>query len=378
MEQKKRVLHINCNYMGTPLHQIMIEHLGKYTDNIVFCPIYDGSNLVTKSNDNVIVSNCFNKMDRLFFFHKQKKIIRALKSNCDVENFDIIHAYTLFTDGNVAYNLKKEFGISYVVAVRKTDLYFFEKRINLRKRGIKILEEASAIFFLAETTQNEFLSNYVSMTLKERIKCKCYIIPNGIDDFWLNNIYKNKDIEVVNKRLQKKEVHIICVAQIIKRKNIPVLQKAVDILNEKGWKVTVELIGKDVDKKLLEKIQENQFTIYHGLVSKEKLINYYRNADIFVLPSKSETFGLVYAEAMTQSLPVIYTRGQGFDGQFPEGEVGYSVEQNNFNELAILIEKICFRYIEISKLCHKRCSKFDWDIIVDQYYRIYEGICEIR
>lgn len=40
------------------------------------------------------------------------------------------------------------------------------------------------------------------------------------------------------------------------------------------------------------------------------------------MPSHKETFGLVYAEAMSQGLPIIYTKNQGFDGQFPDGYVG--------------------------------------------------------
>jgi len=44
------------------------------------------------------------------------------------------------------------------------------------------------------------------------------------------------------------------------------------------------------------------------------------------MPSITETFGLVYAEALSQGLPVLYTRGQGFDRQFEEGEVGYAVD----------------------------------------------------
>ena len=40
----------------------------------------------------------------------------------------------------------------------------------------------------------------------------------------------------------------------------------------------------------------------------------------FCLPSHAETFGLVYVEAMSQGLPIIY-EGQGFDKQFQDGEV---------------------------------------------------------
>ena len=66
----------------------------------------------------------------------------------------------------------------------------------------------------------------------------------------------------------------------------------------------------------------------------ENFIKYFIESDIFVMPSRYETFGLVYVEALSQGLPVIYTRGQGFDGQIPDGEVGYSVKCNDVNEIA--------------------------------------------
>ena len=42
------------------------------------------------------------------------------------------------------------------------------------------------------------------------------------------------------------------------------------------------------------------------------------------MPSITETFGLVYGEALSQGLLIIYTKGQGFDGQIKEKLAGYS------------------------------------------------------
>ena len=39
---------------------------------------------------------------------------------------------------------------------------------------------------------------------------------------------------------------------------------------------------------------------------KNKLLEHYRSCDIFIMPSKTETFGLVYVEAMSQGLPCLY------------------------------------------------------------------------
>ena len=49
------------------------------------------------------------------------------------------------------------------------------------------------------------------------------------------------------------------------------------------------------------------------------------------MPSRYETFGLVYGEAMSQGLPIIYSKGQGVDGYFKEGTVGYGVVSDRYN-----------------------------------------------
>ena len=103
-----RVLHINCNYIGTELHRVMVRHLNQApVETIVFTPIMNAGQLKKfRPEANEKISVCFNQIDRLFYFIKQKKIITALRNELkDVSTFDIIHAITLLTDGNVAYKL---------------------------------------------------------------------------------------------------------------------------------------------------------------------------------------------------------------------------------------------------------------------------------
>ena len=121
-----RILHINCNYLGTTLHQCMIEHLDAFgVESQVYVPTYYASQAVIKPNSNVCVSECFNKWDRVYFDYKQKKIIKDIEEKIDISSFDVIHAYTLFTDGNCAMQLSKKYGIPYVVAIRNTDVNTF-------------------------------------------------------------------------------------------------------------------------------------------------------------------------------------------------------------------------------------------------------------
>ena len=371
-----RLLHININYIVSALHQTMIEHLNKLNiDNQVFVPTYDKNRSILDVKDYVTISECFNKRDRILFFYKQKKIISTVLEHYDVSKFDCIHAYTLFTDGNVAMHIAKKYNKPYVVAIRNTDVNdFFKKMVYLRPLGVKILKSAKGIFFLSTSYKRMVLDNYIPSKYKDEIASKSYVIPNGIDDFWFENCIK-KDTDKFFYRFHKNmKLRCIYVGGIDENKNVQLTLKALTKMNEYGWDCSLIVVGKIVDKKVFKKLRRYNCFRYVGTKSMEQLIAFYRKSDIFIMPSHKETFGLVYAEAMSQGLPVIYTRGQGFDGQFEDGVVGYSVDDKNENSIIEAINKICGRYQKISNDCYKLVDKFDWERICNRYLKIYKAI----
>lgn len=362
-----KVLHINCNYMDSWLHQTMVETLSKFNvDSEVFVPLYSLEGHIVKPNENVTTSVCFKKKDRIFFDYKQSKIIKSVENCYNILNFDCIHAYTLFTDGNVAMQLSKKYGIPYVVAVRNTDVNaFFRKNIHLRGRGIEIMRNAKAVFFLSESYRKQVFDKYIPIKNREELYKKTYVIPNGINSFWLENIY-NERTEV------KKNIRILYVGRINENKNIIAIQNAIKTLKDQGIYATLTVIGSVEDDNLYKKIVENEDTIVLPPLPKEQLIYEYRNNEIFAMVSFKETFGLVYAEAMSQGMPVIYTEQQGFDGQFENGVVGYAVNPNDYTEIAEAIKKIAQNYDEISTRCKDLVGKFDWNLIAKAYSEIYD------
>lgn len=365
-----RILHINCNYIGTTLHQLMIEHLDALGfDNLVFVPTYDKNIAVIKPNDNVYVSECFNKWDRLLFDYKQKKIIKTIEEHYNVESFDLIHAYTLYTDGNAARVLSEKYGIPYVVAVRNTDVNdFLKKMIHLRKRGLKTLFAAEEVFFLSDAYRRQVFEKYIPQKYQEAIKKKTHIIPNGIDEFWFENPPEQ------GKAIDKKHIKLVYAGRIDKNKNIQTTQKAMEILRRQGYKTTLTVVGKIQDEKEFQIIKNNRYTICLPAMRKEKLIDAYRESDIFIMPSFTESFGLVYAEAMSQGLPVIYSKGQGFDNQFPEGSVGYHVDSGSPNDVAAVIKRVVENYEQIQVNCVPSSHCFTWDYICQEYSELYKKI----
>ena len=371
-----KVLHINCNYLTTVLHQTMVEHLDREkVDSVVFAPTYDASRAVIDPNENVIVSQCFKKWDRVFFDYKQGKIYSAVKKSVDVSSFDCIHAYTLFTDGNCARRLSLESGKPYVVAVRDTDVNaFFKRMVHLRSRGVKIMLDASKVFFLSTTYRDFVIGKYVPSDKREEILKKSFIMPNGIDDFWFENAYRDADVS--KRQFDEKSINIVFAGRINQNKNPFTTLKAIDILEQKGYSVRFTVIGGFENEGMRTALLSDPRVRYVEKIPKESLIEYYRQSDIFVMPSHQETFGLVYAEAMSQGLPVLYTKGQGFDGQFEDGEVGYAIDSHSPEDIAEKILMVIGDYQRLSTNASERFTKFDWNSIVKGYAEFYTHITD--
>ena len=367
-----KILHIANGYLDKKLYAHLFNHLdGIGVDNQIFVPIKYGK----MSNDiqkNVIITECFSSLDRFLYFPKQKKVLNTLCANNNVNDMDIIHAHTLFSSGYVALNLKREFGKPYVVAVRNTDVnLFFSRMIHLRRIGLHILENAEQIIFLSPAYADTVVRKFIPEVLKEKIKNKVEILPNGIDDFFFQNKH-------VLREKQGKVVHIIHVGDIDKNKNISSTIAAIRLLMNEGQEIEFSLVGEIKDRRLKQIINTTSFIKFYEKCSKERLLFYLKNSDMLVMPSHHETFGIVYAEAMSQGLPVIYTKGQGFDGQFEDGHVGYSVDARDPKDIAEKIQMVLGNYKQLSSNCLTSVKKFDWLQIARQYREMYTKLLEYK
>lgn len=284
----------------------------------------------------------------------------------EVEKFSITHAHSLFSNGYLAMKLKRKYNLPYIVAVRNTDVnVFFEKMFHLRKIGVDILMNADKIVFLSEAYKENVIEKYISENKKEKIRKKSIVIPNGIDGFWIKNIGESKILE--NKAIIK----ILYVGEINKNKNITNTIRAIELLKQQGFIIKFTIVGKITDEEIYNKIIKKSYVDYITPQEKESLIQIYRSHDIFVMPSLKETFGLVYAEAISQGLPIIYTREQGFDRQFKEGLVGYSVNPLNPLNITEKIIEIIDKYENLSFNCVSSIEKFNWSNIERIYQAIY-------
>lgn len=315
----------------------------------------------------------FSNIDRWFFFNKEKKVMRALKSRFAGKSFSMIHAHTLFSEGYLAYRLHKESGIPYIVAVRNTDLnIFFKYRKHLHGLGRKILKNAERIIFLTPAYKNKLFNRYISKSLQDELKDKVVIIPNGIDSLFLNNMAQPK------RRASEDRLNVISVGMINKNKNQRYICDQLEKYQKSNpdIKVSYKNFGIIRDEKYATLFDEYPFAKRCEPKKHEELIEEYRKADVFALLSKTESFGIVYAEAISQGLPILYTKGEGFDNQFEDGFVGYAVDLSKDDDFVQKLEGILKDYEGFSKRALEGTSKFDWKKIGKRYSELYDEVIQ--
>lgn len=367
-----KILHLCSDFHGTNVYREFFLELDKYGLNqIIYAPVKREKDLgkridLSLKNAEYIYSNAYNDIDRFFYRHKIRKLIFDIKSKIDLREVTIIHAHFLFSMGGIALELKKEFGIEYIVSFRNADLnHFFKYRPFLRYKGKEILKNSNNINFISPAYKKRLFSDYLNKAEKNSIENKCRILPNGINDFWLKN-------KTTNKKFDNSKINLLCVGELDKNKNITSSIKVTTELASRGWNVSFGIVGKGkLEKKIKTIVKKESSRIrYLGFFDKkEDLLSTYRKYDIFLMPSFEETFGLVYLEALSQGLPIIYTKGEGIDGFFDDGIVGFSNEPKNIKGISNNIEAIINNYEEVSSTCLKRINQFSWKIIVEKYLK---------
>lgn len=176
----------------------------------------------------------------------------------------------------------------------------FAKRIYL----YSLLHNKFCYGFPGGTLQKE---NLVYYGIPEN---RNYIMPMSVSDFRLKEAAKR----FPDKKEIKKEMGIdgkkvfLFVGRLVKEKDVKTLLKAFSILKTKKKESTLIIVGDGNDKKELEKYVSDykiEDVIFSGYTVFPELIKYYKVADVFVLPSIYEPWGLVVNEAMIMDLRVI-------------------------------------------------------------------------
>ncbi len=360
------LLYIDGNYPLHSLHGELVSSLANLGNEItVFVPMrgkeLDGKYDCDHPNAKIIYSDILNNLDRIFLVQKLYKIASEIEKAVDMRKVDCILAGTVYSDGGVAYLLHKKYGIPFSVTVRQTDVtYHMKWRKYLNSFVRKVLSEATKVIFISPVYQKFF----------RKFSCekgKYVIIPNAVNDFWFAN-------QTVDRTLHN-PISLVFVGEISKNKNVSSIISTVSKLAKSGLAIKLDIVGSGSDeencKQVAKELNVYDIISFNGWMdSKEKIKAFYDRADIFIMLSLRETFGTVYIEALSQGLPIVYTRGQGIDGYFEQGTVGYACNPKDEDETSEAIKAIVRNYKSISKRCVVESQAFQWKVVSNKYNEV--------
>lgn len=382
------ILHISNSYGGTAVYEHLYTELDKLgMRQTVYVPLnYKNHNRIgnqlidfqTKGSK-IIYSTILKPWHRVLYKAKIHRIVADLGASVNLKDVDLIHASTQCLDGAVAYEVHKKTGIPYMVAIRNTDVNNYYKFFFWRKSYFtKILLNAEKIIFISPKYKEHFLGSVLSRNVAIQVEGKMQVLPNGIDDYFLQNQWHEP-------KALKAEVQMLFVSAFKTGKGLVETIKAIDVLRAHGFKISLRAIGRglpnrghdaDYEKAVEDLSRDKEWVHLEDFKRPKELLEPMREADIFVMPSKPETFGLVYVEALSQNLPIIYASGQGFDGFYEDGKVGYPAVAGDVKDIAQKIKLLIEHYQNISQTISQidLNETFSWKMIAKKYYHIYKNI----
>jgi len=218
------------------------------------------------------------------------------------------------------------------------------------------------------------ISRYVSKELKRIYGVDSIVIYNGID---LQRVKRLDKVECKRKLgFSPDDKVILFVGKMHPYKDPLTLVRAFPyILNEisRTYLLMIgrgELLGKV--RRLIEKFGLSENVFIFEEVSRGFLEVCYNAADVFVLSSVNEAFGIVLLEAMAHGVPVVASNS----GACPEviGNAGLLFSQGNHLDLAdkvirLLVDEELMKHL--GEVGVKRVKKFSVDKMVEGYFRLY-------
>ena len=289
------------------------------------------------------------------------------------EKLNILHVHYAIPHASAAVNAKQilaTYGIyiPIVTTLHGTDITLLGKDKSFKPVIEYAINQSDAVTAVSEDLKEETLLNF-------KIKGEIKVIPNFID----MSLYKQERNQLLRDKFAKKEEAIL--VHISNFRKVKRVQDVVKIF---------EKVNKQVPSKLLmigdgpERLKAEQLCRKLGIakhvrfLGKLKVIEKFLCiADIFVLPSETESFGLVALEAMASRVAVISTNSGGLPEVNIDGKTGYLSDVGDVNKMAndtidLLKDADKLNQFKNNALAHAKT--FDLPNILPQYEAVYKEL----
>ena len=209
------------------------------------------------SRSKIVYDTSLEKYHKYFIGPKIKTIFKAIECNVDLKDINIIHCANLCTDGSVAYEIKKKYGIPYISAVRNTDIFtYYSLMFWKRPYFNRVALNSNNIVFISPAHKELYCRKYLNLS-----DSNISIIPNGVSNIFLED--RNFHTEKLSSKIR-----LIFASAYVKNKSLKeIIQSIAELRIEKDLDITLHAVG---DGLPFRKIDHNYVNEIYGLANKYK------------------------------------------------------------------------------------------------------------
>ncbi|WP_394142060.1 glycosyltransferase [Vibrio chagasii] len=309
------------------------------------------------------------ELKSLLGFSKYILNVRQVRVIIDKIKPDIIHAH--YASGNGLLASLSLIGLNYplVTSLYGSEVYDFPHKSLLHKKILKwIVSSSNQVLSTSEAMADEFLKLFPSFN-------RPIITPFGVD----TKLFKPACVRINDGVLE-----IGLVKKLEHKYGVDILIKAFSIfIKESKQRAKLTIVGGGPDeaelKKLVCDLSIQDYVNFYGWVDNSDIPNFLNSLDIFVVPSRRESFGVAAVEAMACGLPTIVSNVGGLPEVVIHGESGLIFEKEDVDELVYLLNIVSqdqdLRKNMALKARDRVLDYYDWQCSVEIMERTYQSLC---
>ncbi len=299
----------------------------------------------------------------------------------DSENLDILHVHYAMPHATSAYlaqKITKDEKIKYITTLHGTDITLVGNHHSFFKITKFSIEKSNGV-----TCVSEYLRKATEETFG--INKDMRVIYNFVDTEKYKRNPEKERREIAGRIFENRQGSIdnndFVISHISNFRPVKKIQNIIKAFCKITREINAKLLlvgdGPDVSwcKIITDKLGLNDRVYFMGLM--EDIVPVLNISDLYMLPSRSESFGLSALEALSCSVPVIGTKNGGLPEVVEDGSCGILVDPDNVDAISDAALKLLSDKKTRAKMsinARERALLFDSNVIVPEYLDYYNEV----
>ncbi|MCX8143792.1 MAG: N-acetyl-alpha-D-glucosaminyl L-malate synthase BshA [Bacteroidia bacterium] len=290
------------------------------------------------------------------------------------ENLDLLHVHYAIPHASAAYMAKqilksKKISLPYITTLHGTDITLVGKDPSFEPIIRFSLNNSDAITSVSKALKKETLQTF-------KIDNNIEVIYNFIDFYKIQRIRQSANCCLSNK--SKNEKILMHISNFRKVKRIDDIVKVFAAVRKKIPSKLV-LVGDGPEKPSIERLVREEHlskdVVFTGRIADP--LEILASADLYLLPSETESFGLSALEAMAMGIPVISSNSGGITEVNIHGKTGFTCNVGDVNSMIKYSLELLTNPKKYQQFQHNaidQAKKFDIKNILPKYMNLYKKV----